>query len=427
MAFALTSVSTNHFFTRVRRMSSRIQLEEAKLRFSLARLFGYVLRPPPQNQTRSLNPTTYPLSVTVLGAKRKKALMEFAKNGFVRFQEFCIVPSRKGPRWLLPSDDRRTMLAGLHVLTPYVPATKILKAMLVHCIKAGWHGWGLPRVVVASRAILPLETLVAEVTGEKQPSFSVSVGTPGRFWKLTTQVMRPSGEILGYLKFPITKAATGRIQHEAEVLERLWRISRLRPHIPKVLHAGNWVDGYILFQSPGPPCPGPVELGPSHEAYLRTLWNAYKNEKPGHTLVEEVAGHWQKVLPLMDVGLRELGARALERASRTLRGLTIPCGIMHGDFAPWNTRIEDGRVFSFDWESSAWDAPILWDVFHFHAQVAGHLNSKSAELLFLKKSRNNEGCFLLYLLNSICMSLEDGGIDDPDVVYRRRILRLELS
>ena len=112
---------------------------------------------------------------------------------------------------------------------------------------------------------------MTEVTGEREPTFAMSLGVGGNVRKLTVQVMRPNGEILGYIKLPLTEAAAERVRREAGILERLRHFAPLRPHIPKVLYAGEWSDGYILFQSPGPPSPGPVEFGALRESFLRAL------------------------------------------------------------------------------------------------------------------------------------------------------------
>jgi len=118
-----------------------------------------------------------------------------------------------------------------------------------------------------------------------------------------------------------------------------------------------------------------------------------------------------------------LGQGALCRARQDLEGVMVPCGIMHGDFAPWNTRVENERLYVFDWESAAWDAPILWDVFHFHVQVASLLNKKRSEELPLGRIPGDRACFLLYLLKSLCQLLDEvPSVDRVGVTYRRQAL-----
>jgi hypothetical protein len=295
-------------------------------------------------------------------------------------------------------------------------------------VGARCQGFVPHKLLVASRGALPLEALVQEVTGEGETVFALSLGTPNRFRKLTIQVMRPDGEILGYIKLPLTEAATERVRHEAEVLRRLWDVTALRGHIPKVLHAGNWENGYILFQSRGPSYPGPIQFNNLHEDFLQKLRGLPQVQKPGEALVKEVAARWQRAEPSLDSAWRALGRAALMKAEQELGGATIPCGIMHGDFAPWNTRVENGRLYAFDWESAAWDAPILWDLFHFHVQVASLLNKNSKRVLALSRSSGERASFLLYLLASVCQQVEEKApLGHTGLRYRQRLLSKELS
>jgi hypothetical protein len=42
--------------------------------------------------------------------------------------------------------------------------------------------------------------------------------------------------------------------------------------------------------------------------------------------------------------------------------------LCHGDFAPWNAQLVDGRLVLFDWEYADLEAPAAWDLFHFNVQ-----------------------------------------------------------
>jgi hypothetical protein len=291
----------------------------------------------------------------------------------------------------------------------------------------GWRGWPGHNVLVASREALPLEVLVGQVTGEHEPVFALSLGAPNRFRKLTLQVMRPDGETLGYIKLPLTEAAVERVRHEAEILKRLSNFGAIRPHIPTVLHAHEWENGYILFQSCGPSHPGPFKLNNLHEELLQKLRGLHQVLKPGEALVKEVAARWKKTEPLLDSRWRALGEAALVNASRELRDTTIPCGIMHGDFAPWNTRVGDGRLYAFDWESAACDAPTSWDVFHFKTQVAALLNKKNDLHISQDRGSGERASFLLYLLDSASRLLgEENPALGAGLECRRRLLAKQL-
>ncbi|MBI3668703.1 MAG: hypothetical protein HY237_02825 [Acidobacteria bacterium] len=340
---------------------------------------------------------------------------------------FAVLPSRKSPRLLLPIEDRRTMLEGLQIYEPYTPVGRLLKFLLVGAIKAGWQGWAGDQILLATRQPLALERLVQDVTGEAHPSLALSLGSPNSHCKLTVQAMRPGGETLGYIKLPLRRTAVERVRHEAGVLSRLWDFEYMRPHIPRVLHAGEWEGSYLLFQSPGPISRGPVEFGPMHEGYFQRLWSVQTVSKPGHAVVEEVSRNWRALEPAMNDRWRELGSRALGRARAELNGIMIPCGVMHGDFGPSHTRVRRGELYVFDWEVAAWDAPNLWDIFNFHLMSWRGWNRDGAGQFPRGNEPGERASFLLYLLDSLCGFFVEGrGADDPGVVYRERWLANEL-
>ena len=358
----------------------------------------------------------------------RKMEKKMAPRGFRRMRTFVVLPSPNRVRWLFPKGSRQLSLAALQIYAPYAPAARLLKVVLSFIIRAGWQGWVGHKVTLGSREAFPVEDLVAELSGERNPVFALSLGTPTPFRKLTIQVMRPNGQILGYIKLPLTNAATEHLRHEAEILQRLSEFSSLNTHIPKVLHASEWDGSYILFLSPGPMSPGPVEYDRLHEDFLSHLKSIHQLIKPGLVLLEEVAARWHKAETLLDSKWRALGQAALARAKRELDGRTVRCGVAHGDFAPWNTHMGDGRLYVFDWESASWEAPISWDIFHFKTQVAALLNKKSDMHIPWDCRSGERASFLLYLLNSACeVSSEESPAQRVGLEYRRQLLAKQLE
>jgi hypothetical protein len=241
---------------------------------------------------------------------------------------------------------------------------------------------------------------------------------------VTVQAMRPGGEILGYIKLPLTEGAGQRIRHEAATLEQLRRSHLLRQHVPEVLFAGEWHDRYTLFQSAGEGTPGPARFHGVHTRFLHHLRRSSAVRRSGGSLVQEASARWAAAGEKLNAGLRDLGRDALRLAGRQLRGTEIACGIWHGDFAPWNTRVCDGRLFVFNWECAEWDMPIWWDLFHFDLQVECLLRRNSGIDLERVDAPSWNGLYILYLLRSVCRCAEDESGADAIEFRRKKLTRL---
>jgi Phosphotransferase enzyme family len=336
-----------------------------------------------------------------------KLAHRLSKKGYKYFRYFAAVPSQNAPRWVLPLGASGETLAAARIYLPYRRVARILKRVVVRMINAGCDGWLRSRILIASKEPLPLEELVREVTGEERPIFALSLGRQAAVRKLTVQVISPKGATLGYLKFPLTDKAVGRVRHEAAILERLGNFPSLRPHIPRILYAGSWNDSYMLFQTSLEGEVGPLTLGHLHDKFLHTLRDVHTLEKPGQHVVDDMAARWKNAAQLLGGKWKELGAEVLRRSARELQGKMLRCGVMHGDFAPWNTRARAGELLLFDWESADWEAPLSWDLFHFGVQTASSFNKNGAQYLLSSPVPPATPCFMLYLLSTTCQFLEE--------------------
>ena len=58
----------------------------------------------------------------------------------------------------------------------------------------------------------------------------------------------------------------------------------------------------------------------------------------------------------------------------TLQTMEVTSTIIHGDFAPWNLRIHEGRISAFDWEYGELDGLPLVDETHYLLQLGSQLH-----------------------------------------------------
>ena len=362
------------------------------------------------------------LSPLVALSAQRELKARLRNNGYKQLRPFVAIPSRQSVRWLIPVDNTSVISAASQIYEPHKLLPRLLKTVLFQMPKAGFDGTRHAGVLVASRELLPVEKLVYDLTGEAQPIFAFSFGRQEAVRKLTVQVMRPTGEILGYIKLPLTDAATVRVQNEAKALQSLWAFPPLRPHVPRLLHAGSWFGSYMLFQSPLLGTRGPTVISRSHHEFFEALWGAHRVRKGGLTLVDEVARRWKNNVSVLDSSWTTLGHEALSRAARQLGNGIVDCGIGHGDFAPWNTRTSNGRLLVFDWESAGWEIPALWDVIHFGLQTeASSLQRRSDP----ENASNTGAVYILYLLNSVIQFCQE---ENPIAIqHRKRVLMQELQ
>jgi hypothetical protein len=124
-------------------------------------------------------------------------------------------------------------------------------------------------------------------------------------------------------------------------------------------------------------------------------------------VIRDTASKWEKIAPHLGARWQNLGKEALRIAARELRAIAVPCGIQHGDLTPWNTRLHQGRLAIFDWESGSSNAPNLWDRFHFLAQTECVLNKKPEAREQPDLREQNRGLYLLYLLHSTAQTAEE--------------------
>src|ERR1700719_4325068 len=150
-------------------------------------------------------------NITIVENPSRQTHKALSRDGYLYQRRFALLPSRRKLRWLLPLEAKGPDIDGLQIYMPHGPVSRIVKMLIVKARATGWHGWVRDTVVVASRLALPVEALLSAVTEEKKFVLSLSPGTPGAFQKLTVQVMRTDGSILGYLKLPMTDAASKRL------------------------------------------------------------------------------------------------------------------------------------------------------------------------------------------------------------------------
>jgi hypothetical protein len=336
---------------------------------------------------------------------------------------YTALPAFREPRWVLPVKGP-ALARGLDIYAPYARRAKLWKWLVSFCLR---HGIPMPgnRCVALDGYLDPLDRLVLEILGERDPQYAISIGT-GAYAKLTAQVMRRSGEILGFIKLPLTEPAAVRVHNEADVLRTLSDAPRLSPFVPALLYAGEHEGVFLLFQTKSPGRKGPQRMGAAHTEFLQRLADIQPSQqKNGAAVAADV-----RVCAQANFRIDEDRAvtAALNAADRLLDGESVACGLTHGDFAPWNTKIHNGKLLVFDWESASSGWPTAWDEFHFRVQTACLIEGPADGLPLTAAAPPLEaGLFLLYLVHSAIELLREGVPPAHRAIRQRKLWMEQLS
>jgi aminoglycoside phosphotransferase (APT) family kinase protein len=150
----------------------------------------------------------------------------------------------------------------------------------------------------------------------------------------------------------------------------------------------------------------------------------------------------QAVRPMMQAEHRALIDAALAEVEQRIGVCRLPACLAHGDFAPWNVRVQAGRLFAFDWEYAQAGANPLHDYLHFHlmSRLARHrpLGTRFMAPLLSRAGRHADSVFgvrsgvaeaagalaLHYLLDVITFYVEASRCLDPAHPVLRAYLQL---
>ncbi|HUY99042.1 MAG TPA: hypothetical protein VMU89_01735 [Thermomicrobiaceae bacterium] len=288
-----------------------------------------------------------------------------AADGFGWVRSFAVVPSLGNPRLFVPLESGAVASAAFILYTPYRASARLLYAGVRLAARSGLAGWYRDRVILARRETPELERIAAALFPSRAPRLAVSSGPlgPDTRRKPAIVALDPAGRPLAYGKIPGSTVSRGYVENEAATLPALAERFGDAWRGPRLLFAGTADGTYLTLQSPvsGRP-PGP-ELTSAHLRFLNSLG--------GGTLTPATATTMYRALAARGAQIPDVG-RALERVEPVLHGTLVPATIAHGDFLPWNLRLERDEIVAFDWENATLDGLPLFDELN-HRLLTGNL------------------------------------------------------
>lgn len=299
--------------------------------------------------------------------------------------DYIYVSNADGKVWILPTQNLKT---GFNIYQPSSRKGILLKRYLPLVMK-------IPIVRSAAMKRLGIHygelnvpqsvmNAIKNTFGGDDLTLSYFAGTPSIHQKETVQVSRYD-QILGYVKFTKSKEIQKVFASEQEYLD--WLDSKAVGNIPHCLYCGRVDDELYVFIQDTIKTNQAImehELGKWHIAFL--------DELKSKTEVVCAFGEsdYRQTLDLLKAQLHVLKSygiacksfdRGLRIVETSLEGVNH-FSAYHGDFTPWNSFVENGRLYAFDFEYAKKTYPAYMDVFHYYTQSSIFEQKRTADEIY---------------------------------------------
>jgi hypothetical protein len=372
------------------------------------------------------------VAINCPGAREKRA----REAGFAYVRRFAVMPSLQNPRWFIPLDSPAIASAAFSIYTPARVSAHLKRAGVKLAARLGVPLWFRDQILIASREAPPLEQVIERVLPGESPRIGLSAGAPEPAInrKASGVVLDARGKVLAFVKIADSDVARRIQEHEARMLPALGERAGQGLTFPKLLFAGE-VDGrYLTIQTPLAGRPAPARLTPAHRLFLASLRCGITCSAAETAMVRTLSARLDALAP-DHTGLAGL----LDRFTPILEAMSVRSTIVHGDFAPWNLRLNHGRISAFDWEYAELDGLPLIDEAHYTLQLGYLLHNWSIDqaaqaLHEFAESRplslepvQVRAILAVYILDQLARLLAEGYPVGDDMVswYRKLLLRIE--
>jgi hypothetical protein len=196
-------------------------------------------------------------------------------------------------------------------------------------------------------------------------------GGEGPYRKPVLQVFSTSGTPLGYVKVGWNDWTREAVRREAAAL-RACASHPMRVGVPELLGQSTWRGLDLVVTAPLPRRVHGLGIGarlPDAQS-LREI----SELSPAHAGELATSPWWRgvhsRIRGVTDPAARSALMLVADRLEHAYGRVPLEFGTWHGDLVPWNLARLGHRLYAWDWESSAPDAPLGFDALHFHFQVA---------------------------------------------------------
>ena len=302
--------------------------------------------------------------------------------GFEFAEQLAVLPAAAGRSFLVSLKARR---AASSALTSYnalrSPRRRLVRRVLGVGLRTGLVQPLLPGKIDVGTAVnatpeqlagVLLSEHLRELFGRGPVAVAVSGGS-GPYRKPVLQVFSTDGMPLGYVKVGWNNWTRDAVRREAAALRACADRGPMQFGVPALVDHYVWRGLELLVTAPMP-------LGVRRLAVSSPLPDVgvlREISRLSEPYFDELATSpwWLGLRARIVAGLADAAVRArldevADRVERSDGHAMLEFGTWHGDFAPWNLARLGGRLFVWDWEDSAPQAPVGFDAVHFHFQVA---------------------------------------------------------
>ena len=294
-------------------------------------------------------------------------------------QRWAVLPDLRRPRVLVPLASRRAAAEAVRQYSDgMTQRARLAKAAVGLGLATGAVQWGLARrgqVVAAAgpAAGTLLGDHVPAALGRDDLAAAIVLGPVRPNRKPVVQLIGRDGRAVGYMKVGWNDLTRRLVRAEAETLRRLASAGPRTFTAPGLLHQGRWQE---------------LDITISSALAHRLLRRGRRYALPPVAVSREIAelggvtvgalgesGWWARLGERLDTVRRNLegAAATLDATLDRLEGRAgtrLAFGTWHGDWGPWNLRATAGPLLVWDWERSADEVPLGFDLLHFGYQTA---------------------------------------------------------
>lgn len=354
------------------------------------------------------------IKVTYFGWFSFSSLLGFNDK---KHSRFSILYSSKDARFIVPNN---CPLQNILRMTTNRLVLSRIRGWLITLVQSLGLRWILPHIIVLnSDAENSLISSICSKLNSPNLQFCLFTGTKGINRRMTLQITEEKKEY--YVKIPTNVQSQLNVQKEANALLLLRKSKISKFSFPGVLHFDNHKKW--LIQSP-------IDLS--------NLRSPKEFTTDVYSVMEEVFNLEVKILNLQDQrtfsfvysNLKKYGdfpeILSLLELVREKMGVRVGCS--HGDFTPWNIKMNSDLIHVYDWEAFSKEQLPFFDYFHYHIQSGILVEKESVDQIYKHisklKKKNSFGVveidnddvdifLIVYLLNEHYRYKQLLAMDDP--------------